>query len=475
MTIFLLISIPILLIIFLQFFMIGKYLTVAQNMFVNNAFIAWSLGALIYFGILFICFFPLIWFHLNIYYFLAVFFTKDVITIWILISRKKSYLTNIPLKELTWIIVVSIALPFIFNYGISKYTQPIMATKNSAFEIWFIFQDVLRKFSLIKLNFLHNWTLAIIASSVIFSIVTGILIELSNRRKWTWIALGFLATLSMLTLLSFQLFLADSIEIYLILLAFIIAIRIITFSRRRYGFIFGTISLVSYSFDTRTFMVMSALAFITLMIYTYLEKPKIAMFWVQLVAPLLILGSLWFYDISRILILIPFAISFVLYFLTFIITNAPAWKIVNKIIIKLKIVLPTSLILSIFTLAIFYIQKDKINLLKLVTLNSSLFTNPNNNVIYNYLQLIIYSLVGCILLIYIAFIVINSRKIIKLKIALAMVFLVILVIYNPLGNGLVKAWNLQEQFSYFKILTSGPLLLTFWITAWDKAEKRLFS
>ncbi len=454
-----LITIPILSSILLSIYLLGRYVTISHDLFATNPYASWVIGAIVYFGITFGVFFPFLFFNINTFYFTVIFFIKEIITYLYIFLRREVMNTKINFKAVIWIVSAGILIAIIYHFGISKIVTTFVPKQETILQSWFIFKDVLHQFSIIPIEFLNDWLLSILAGTIAFATVTSFIIELAKKHNVILEAIGFIGTLGTVILFSHGTPLHHSIGMYFLLFSVIVVIRVIIFSRRRYATIYGIITAVSWTFDPNLFFAILILAFVASTIYVYLRRPKSSLFWTQLMVPLAIVASLWTVEISKFLTLGLIAASVIIYLVVVGIGRNRVLERLNKIISKLRLVIPVVIFLATVITSVIVISNQATDWMSLQTMSKPLFVNDGDRLIYGWIQFSIYVFAAITIVIFLLKWMINKKQPEKNRILIMMIGLVILFVYNPLVDAAFIQSSVHSQFAYLRDISITPLFI----------------
>lgn len=173
------------------------------------------------------------------------------------------------------------------------------------------------------------------------------------------------------------------------------------------------------------------IVFVTLVIYAVLQKPKVSMFWVQLVAPIAIVSTFWINDYSRPLGLSVSIAAILLYIFMVSVGRVKMLEKLNAFFLKMRYALPAMIFLAIMASSIAIGLTSS-------TATSSIIINDMTYLFYtfkspivNYVQIALYSALIGMIITYLVYTFIYSKKLLKTQLVGLICSLIILFALNP--------------------------------------------
>lgn len=455
------ISMIVLLIILAQMYFIGKYISIKQEMFNNNKYSSFVMGFIVYFVISFGVFFIFIFFKVPIIYFVIFFAIKDVIQITYLMVRREMFFgMKIKVVDVAITLFVAIGLVFAFNYLTPLFETLRFRSSIANFQSWYKFQEIISKITVIDINFIYKWFGSILISFFAYSSVMSFTHHFAKKNYWWLYIVGAVVSLMILFGFTFGLQMESGIGPFIILFAIQAGLNIIVYSRRRYATMYGLITVAAWSFNPELFLVLLLIAFSILVIYTIMQKPKVSLFWVQLMAPLAIVSTFWINDFSRPLGLAVMLIAIFLYAFMVSVGRVKVLDKLNDLFIKMRFAIPIAIFITIIIIAITLglVEGDRDS--KYIVQNTTYLFDVHGSDIINYIQIGAYSFTIFALLGYCVYLYVYKKKMVRIRLVPMLAAITITFALNP-GFWLVIANTLLEpQFKYLSLVIIPPLLLS---------------
>lgn len=455
------ISMIVLLIILAQMYFMGKYISLKQEIFSNNKYSSFVMGFVAYFFISFVVFFIFIFFKVPIIYFIIFFTIKDVVQITYLIIRRDAFVgVKLKFVDIAITIVASIGIVFAFNYISPLFETLRFRSQIANFQSWYKFQEIISKITVIDINFIYKWFGAILISFFAYTSIMSFMHHFTKKNYWWLYLVGVAASLLLLFGFTFGLQMESGIGPFIVLFAIQAGINIIVYSRRRYASLYGLITVAAWSFNPELFLVLLLIAFSILVIYTIMQKPKVSLFWVQLMAPLAIVSTFWINDISRPLGLAIMLIAIFLYLFMVSVGRVKILDKLNELFIKMRFAIPIVIFITIIIITLTLgIVEGEHNSQYIVRNTTYLFDVHGSNII-NYIQIGTYSFVIFALLSYIIYVIVMKKKVLRNRLVPMLATIIIIFALNP-GFWLIIANTLLEtQFKFLSLAILPPILLS---------------
>ena len=442
---------------------LGHYVSIKNELFLNNSFAEWVIGAVTYFAITFVIFFPFVIIKVSISYFVIVFFIKEFLVWSFIVYKRNEILEGINYKDTIWIIISGIIIVIIYNFGIDEIKQNISGTGTksyNSFSSWGTYEGVIQKFSKLSIGETRDWIISMIVASTMYATIASIFTNFIRANGTIERVTSLVIVLLLLSFMNFGMSLNDSLGIYLIFFSMLLGIRLIIYSRRRYGALFGILSFVIWTITASLLATIIVVALITIIIYTYRIRPKPSLFFVQLTMPLLMLISLEFYDFNNALSLILFFFSAMSYILILTVNNSFMERL-NNSLLKYKIMIPTIILIiaSIIMIIIVSTTPGKIEWGSLWTTTRPFFNFVNMPKWLEITQRIAFVLIILLLLVGTAWWLIKKKEFTKEMLFLGFVSLTILLAFNPLLEKTISLTKYYDQFIFLRILIAPPILM----------------
>lgn len=442
-----------------EIFLLGKHFSKRNNLFESNGASLIVFGAIIYFLITYLFFFPFVWVSSSINYFVVIFFIKETLQVTYLFIKRDSFKKlNINLSHILITFLTIIIIPIIFNFGLNKLLNLKIQKQNNTFQIWILYKETIASFTKIEYEFLCKWVFTPIATFIIYNSISSFTIQYSKKKNWIEYLISFLITIFLLSTFNFGWSIDSMIGIYLILFAVLISANIIIYSRRRYALIYGMIVFNIWFLEPNLFLSISILGIIVGFIYTIKSGPKASLFLVQIISPNLIILSLWMYAISSLGALTLTILALISYLFIISVGHSNLLEKIDIQINKIRFLIPLVILVTLLSLSIYFLSKTKQNLIDIFLLDNAILDSFGNKK-WNFIQSIIFYIWVLILCISIIYLKIIKSKIINNKIILLISFTFILIAYNALFKILLIETNFENQFIYLRIISFMPLII----------------
>ena len=440
-------------------YLLGRYISRSQEVFVNNFYGSFMTGVVAYLFITFIIFFPFLWIKIDILYFVIIFSLKEITLYIFLLLKWEGKINKTSLIKFAIIIVSGVFISLIYNYGISKIVMYKPTNIETTFQTWDKTRLVFQRLLDMEPLYAVKWFMTIIASVIAFASVGSFIGEFRKKDDLLTEISSFIVTLVIMTLFTFGLGIYQLVGMFILMFMIILALRLIKFSRRRYGALYGVSTIALYSSSQKMLIVVLLLSLVTMIIYTFLQKPKNSLFWVQLFAPIGIVAPLAIYDLFPVLSFVVFGFALFAYIFVVTVGRASFMRKVNIFFNKGRYIIPslilfvlmiTSLILYTTTSYKFFTFKDS---------GSFVYSSFTDTDIERTIQMIIYytSLVVSIGLI--GYWLLRKRKLTNIRTILVSSILVIIFVYNPIIGLIFNKDPFSESFTYLKIIVYVPIIL----------------
>lgn len=443
----------------IEIYFLGKHLSITSKIYKFNESTSIVIGAILYFVITFFTFFIFVWIQPTILYYVVVFFIKELIQITFLFLRRDVFKgMKVNFKTIGSTVVAMVIFPLMFNYGFNSFLKLEDTKQINDFQTWILYQNVLSEFTNVDIEFISKWLIGAISSLVIYNIVASFIMNFSKRKSpWNYI-LGMFATLGLLLLFNFGQNLNSLVGVFLILFSVQLSVDIIMRSRRRYAIIIGLIDITIWFFDPHIFFAMFILSIATSLIYTYLKKNKASMFWVQLVSPLFLIGSLWVYTFSVWGALFFVIISITLYIFMIGIGRLESLDKFDAVLKKTRIILPLTLIIATIIMAISIAISNNMSKEEIWLFNDPIWESYNNKT-WNTIQQYLYYISLLFAASYLMWSFFKKLDNKNIRIIIAIASLLLLIGYVATINVISYNTLLSSHFKYLRATTFMPLTL----------------
>lgn len=454
------ISTVLLLLIFSEIYFIGKYISVKQGMFTSNRFAAFSVGFISYFAITFAVLFVFIFFQSSIIYYIVFFVIKDTIQIMFLLSRRDIFNTfKLNIKEPLMGLIAVIGLTCLFNF-VAPLLQPIRDNRDfMSFQSWYKFEELISKVTSINLAFIYKWFASLLVTGFGYASVMAFTTHFAKRNYWWSYFFGMIVTGLIIFGFSFGKSIESQVGAFIVLFAILCGVNIIVFSRRRYASVYGVTTIAAWSFNQNLVLVLLLIAFVILVIYTILQKPKVSMFWVQLMAPIGLVSTFWINDFSRPLGLTISIGGVLLYMFMVSVGQTKTLEKLDHFFLRLRFVTPIAILLGIIAAGVYIGVTSKEALSSIVIKDMTYLFHTYDSKIANYVQIALYSSLIAMIITYLAYIFFYKKKILKPHLVGIICSLIILFALNPAFWLIINGSVLQEQFKYISTAILPPLII----------------
>ena len=442
-----------------QIYLLSKYISNKNEIFIDNKYASFVNGILTYIFITFISFLPFIFIDVNIIYLIIVFWIKEGVTFIFLLTREQNYFDINYLKKYLFVFIFAILISIIWNYGIAYLIQPIEETKPSKFSAIYLINDVIAKTSSLDTIIVKKWFTNLFVSLIGVSSVLALMSEFSLSTNYKKRFIGIIMTIFAIILFSYKLPLWQNSEIFIQVFVMIVCSRILQYSRRRYGFLFVVISIASFSMGDHSRLGLWGISIVTMSIYTFLRKPKSSLFWVMLISPLLIVEALKAYRISPVLSIILVIFSIFIFIFMISLQGARPLQKLNNFFEKFRIIVPIAMGLIIFISALSIVFINNINWLSLPTIKNSFIYIIHDNTIFSWINFGIYIFIFSYLFIYFINKIIRKNKFLRIDYIYMISLLLIIVIFNPLINAMLSISTFANDVQYLVSLIFLPILI----------------
>lgn len=459
MTYYIFLTIIFVLVVSTEIYLLGRYISFKYEIFTNNEAASIVLGAIVYFVITFFAFFLFIWIDLSIYYMMAVFFIKETLLIAFLVVRRESIVqSKIKWSNLLFTIISMLILPTIYGLILNNKLNLKTNTSTNTFQTWFTLKQVLMQTLSFNMKEINEGIIAGISSLVIYNCVASMVIQFSKKKNIIDYTLSLVLTVALTILFSFGWTLDAMISIFLLLYAMLLSSRIISRSRRRYAAAMGILDVAMWSINPKMFFALIILAILTGIIYTLLNKDKASLFWVQLLSPLSIVGSLWISEVSvaGAVILAIFATG--VYGFMINVGRLDFLDRINLFMSKYRFFVPALYLVSILIPAFIKWFTNDIPVKDAFLFDDAIFESFGNSS-WNLVQSYLYYAVGAVLILLIIRYIYKKKLFINYRIIIIIVSIILLlgytfIIYIATFN---SVW--AEQFKYIRAIAFLPLTI----------------
>lgn len=335
-----------------QIYFLGRYISSTQNIFQNNFFGVLMIGVVTYFAISFIQILTFNFFSVSLLVIVIFHFIKDgIICIFLIYNRDKLRTQNESLKKEIIMVISFLAMVIIFtiiyHYGLKRVSPLTFTNHISSRETWAYFKASIKIVSELDEEFINDWIANVIVSFIALAAIGSVLFSLVRTYKYTvWVFIPIITT-GVSLLLNFGSEIEGNANVFLLLFAFLLCCNINIFSRRRYGAFFGVTVFASWGFNSNYFICYLLLALTSSIVYTIFQKPKVTLFWVQLIAPIAIVATLWISEWSSIIGILLTIISVMAYIFFIAAGRLESLVKLDSFFVRLRYWLPFGLLIVI--------------------------------------------------------------------------------------------------------------------------------
>lgn len=452
-----------------EIYLLGKKISVKNNLFINNESAIWIVGIIAYLGFSFFIFLPFIWLNINIIYFVIIFIFKEIIILsYIFLGKERVSWASVNYKNLIYMLIMSLLIVFVFNFIIyfpEKEAIYLEMTENRFQIMWQKMQEVLKVVTSMPQAFINKWLIGFIGATIIYASINAFVLRFGKHQNIFEYSLSALTSLGFIFIFNFHENLHILIASYLTLFSIFIALNIVQFSRKRHSFIFVINFLVAWIINAQTFIALATIAITTAVIYLWMKKPMSSLFFVQLTTPILIVLASFISSFSVILSLGLIFVIIIYYVILVLIGKKQLTFKINRLLEKWSQVIPylNSFIILLSSMLLIWLLpidwKEIFGEKNLVFDYYFLLLNSNQVIILQILQWTIYVLTIIILISILLYWKYKNIKFIGIRTIMLIVFFIFIFTYNPLFNAILIALNLQENFTYLRAITFMPLFL----------------
>ncbi|WP_127942845.1 hypothetical protein [Mycoplasma sp. ATU-Cv-703] len=461
------ISIAVIIALFIAFevYVLGKKISLTNNLFINNESAVWSLGVATYLGCTFLAFLPFAWITPNIVYLIIIFVAKDfLIFSYIFVGKVRLRLASVDYQTVLFILLAALTILLFYNFVVQREIVPESESNRFNFfsYLWQWTQNVLSSVSALNLDFVKQWIVGFLALSVVVSAVSALVMRFSRQRNfWDYLISWVLAFL-MVIFFNFNGQIESLLGVYLVPFLLLIALNIIQFSRKRYSFVFVIGFLVAWIIEHRLFITLSALSISVSLIYIFLKKPMPSLFFSQLMIPILVIVVSWLNFWIVYLLLVVLAVVYI------IITVSKTTDLIAKINYFLQRnnrVIPVVFLVTILLIATLVLAFSQRSITDIAWEEHLVFDYQTFVVsqeavgILKIVQAVIYALAILALVTVLIFWSILRTKIIHWRTGVVLVSLIFATAFNPLIYPTLSLVGLENNFTYLRSVTFVPLIL----------------
>ena len=454
-----LLTILILPMIFTSIYLLGRYISKSQEVFANNSYGSFMVGAVIYFFLTFVAFFPFLWLNIDALYFVIIFIIKEIILYIFLVLKWEGKIEKSSLISFFWIILSGVAIAIIYNYGISKIILYRNVTIDHRFEAFDRTRIVFQTFLKMEEDYSKDWFMTIIVSGIAFASVSTFIDEFTrNKTPWANV-FAFFITLLLITFFSFGVTLYELLGVFVLIFMVILSIRLIKYSRRRYGVLYGISTIALYSTSKTILFTVLILSFVTMIIYTLLRKPVNSLFWVQLFAPIGIVGALSIYSFYPALSFVVFGFALFSYIFVLSVGRANFMKKVNTFFDNARFLLPILIFIIVMIVTVVLITTTNYKLYTFEGTNSYVYSSFTDTFAEKVSQIVIYYTLFAIGLGLVVYRLYKKKKLRDNILIITIALLTLVFIYNPISGTIFNTPDLVGVFIYIKLLVFVPVIM----------------
>ena len=457
-----------------QIYFIGKYFSITQEAFVNKIYVNISLGFLFYIFFTFIFIVPFYFFSAASGYIVVILAIKDIFIVLFLVSRREIFKRNKINFIGAFALFIIVILVSIFYYFVAKKVLKL-ETNILKHDGYFLLSKIIQYimvltfFNLDSVLYLYIWPLLIIMMVSMIASFYSMFIKINNYHNFF---LTLFTTIMLILLFNPKL----SIEIFssyvILIFLFQIGMNVITFSRRRYSTLFGVGVIASWAVNNNLFLALITLAICLVFAYGILKRPRLPLFTIQLISPIIIIWTFWIRSYSNALAVAVIIFVISLYISLFYFARYSV--IVNKPIInKLSFIIPLLLFLSLFMYSLIKIFTQNIATASFLWKGRTFINNFNNEDVGLVINIIYYFfLLGTTG--YSLYTMVSRKRIIGINLVFLISSLCFFISYNPLTQETLYALGFSKiSISKMPMLTIVPVIMTLFILIVQKIIKFL--
>ena len=441
-----------------EFFFIGRYILSKYKMFQQNVFTAVSLSVVVYFFITFASLFIFIWVNVPLIYIVIVFGIKEALQFMFFFINRDIIFKRSDIKK-TLMALIGVATVGLMSHYVF---DPVLGTKPSVytdkFELIGLLKDALTNVLAVKVEYVYDILFNGLVSFMGYVVTLSIITTFSKRQKLLDFVFAAIGTLIIAICFNFGSTLSTMSGVYMILLSFLFAYHVIMYYRRRYGVFIGMNSFVVWALEPKLFIAMVVVSVATLIIYGWLNKPKISLFAVQLISPLIVIGTFLLYESSPILASFLIAFTVIGYGLIVGVGSSKLLDSINNIFVKMKYAFPTLIAVTTLVAGITLGVTQHVNWKDMILYKSAIFDSYGNKDYDLAQQIALYALEGILIFTLIRFAVVKIKAI-NMRILVILTSMIFIIGYNPFINITLHQLTGGEQFEYIRIVIFAPLIL----------------
>lgn len=406
--------------------------------------------------------FPFIWFNLNILYFAIILLIKDFFTIvFLIVQRDKFHNFKTDRLQLFTLLLAIIILPIYYTFGLQKIAilEPIGVVSN--YQFWHLFSDAIM--TLIRAEHINvvKYFMYPLSSAIIYASIASLYFEFSKKHKYFNALTSLGTTLIVVTLFHFNTSLEDAAFIGFFAFMFLVIYNLIIHSRRRFGILFGLCCFVIWTIDNSTLWSLTLISITVFTIYLVLKKPRPSIFFLQLLAPIVIIWALDIADFSVWLSIVMSIIVAIVYASVVLMVRIKWVEKTNPTFTHkyFRFIFLGSLFLVVVILNIVIVAKGEYQI--------NNFYN-GNNVFSDFKDLdlvkvdyIIYYIILALVTISTIFILIKRAKFNQTKLVIFISFMFFVLCFNPLMLSIFLKWIDYHSYQFIKFMAIMPLIIVF--------------
>lgn len=455
-----------------EFFFIGRYILSKYKMFQQNVFTAVSLSVVVYFFITFISLFVFIWINVPLIYIVIIFGIKEALQFVFFFVNRDIIFKKIDFKKGAMALIGVAIVGLMSHYVFEKVLDVSPSQYGDKFELIGLLKDALTNVLAVKAEYVYDILFNGLVSFIGYVVTLSIITTFSKRQKLLDFIFAALGTLIISICFNFGSTLSTMSGIYMLLLSFLFAYHVIMYYRRRYGVFIGMNSFVVWTLESKLFVAMVVVSIATLIIYGWLRKPKISLFAVQLISPLIVIGTFLLYESSPIIASFLIAFTAIGYGLIVGVGNSKFLDSINNIFVKLKYVFPALLAITTLATGITIGVTQHVDWKDLALYKSAIFDSYGNKDYDLAQQIFLYLLEGILIFTLIRFAV-TKIKAINMRILVILTSMILIIGYNPFINIILHEIAGGEQFKYIRVVIFAPLMLATVVQARKVIYKRI--
>lgn len=429
-----------------------------------------SLSIVVYFFITFLSLFIFIWTSVPPIYIVIVFSIKEALQFLFYFLNRDILLKKIDIKKTIMTILSVGAIASLSYLNMHQFDDVLhlgSTVYSEKFELVGVIQEALVSTIKVRAVDLQNILFNGLVSFVGFTVIMSFITTLSKRQRFLDFIFAIIGTFMVSLLFNFGASMDSMGGTYMLLLEVLFAYHIIMYHRRRYGVFFGMNTFVVWTLDSNLFYPLIAIAVATLMIYGVLNKPKISLFTVQLISPLIVVGTFSVYELSPVISSLLIIVTFIMYGLIIYIGSSKALDRINGVFIKIKYMFPAILMAVIIITGITLGATQDVDWYAMTFGTSSIVDSYGTSDVsktFDFVQQIIVYATEVILIATVVKYSVTKAKPINSRIFMIISTTLLVFGYNFFMNIILHQTTGGEQFEHLRVIIYAPLFIV--LIAW---------